>query len=125
MNKQKIYKIIGWVLLVLMGIMFSLGIVLAFLKPEVSAEGMQKYGIPQSAALPIAVVEFVCGLLFLIPQTSALGGVLATGYLGGAVMTHVRAGEPFIAPIVVGVVIWVGLALRDPGLGSFMPLRKK
>jgi xanthine/uracil permease len=53
-----------------------------------------------------------------------LGAIILTGYLGGATATHVRAGEPFFVPIVLGVVLWLGLLLRDRRLQSLLPLRK-
>jgi hypothetical protein len=71
----------------------------------------------------IAIVELVCVLLYAIPRTSVLGAILLTGYLGGAISTHVRAGEPFILPLAVGVIIWLGLFLRDARLRDLLPLR--
>ena len=53
-------------------------------------------------------------MVYLIPQCSFLGAILITGYLGGAVVTDLRVGESFIAPIIIGVLVWVGLALRRP-----------
>jgi hypothetical protein len=63
-------------------------------------------------------------ILYAIPQTAVLGAILLTGYLGGAVSTHVRAGEPFFFPVIVGVLVWLGLVLRDPRLRSLAPLRR-
>ena len=59
-----------------------------------------------------------------MPQTSALGAVLLTAYLGGAVAAHVRIGEPFAAPVVLGLLVWGGLFLRDPRVRALLPLRK-
>ena len=53
-------------------------------------------------------------ILYAIPQTAVLGAILLTGYLGGAVATHVRAGEPWFFPVIFGVLVWLGLFLRDP-----------
>jgi hypothetical protein len=53
-----------------------------------------------------------------------LGAILLTGYLGGAVVTHLRVGDPFIGPIIFGVLIWAGLFLREPRLRSLIPLRR-
>jgi xanthine/uracil permease len=71
----------------------------------------------------IALVEIACGIVYAIPQTSVLGAILLTGYLGGATATHVRAGEPFFLPIVVGIVVWLGLFLREERLRALVPLR--
>jgi hypothetical protein len=71
----------------------------------------------------IAIVELACVLLYAIPRTSVLGAILLTGYLGGAISTHVRAGEPFYLPLGVGVIVWLGLFLRDARLRALLPLR--
>jgi len=72
-------------------------------------------------------VLLVCTVLYLIPLTSVLGAILLTGYLGGAVATHVRAGEglfSLVFPIIFGVLIWLGLYLRDDRLRALVPLRR-
>lgn len=73
-----------------------------------------KMGIPMSLSPTLGVIEIAVTLLFLIPQTSFIGAILITGYLGGAVWTHLRIGDPWYFPILIGVVTWVGLALRQP-----------
>jgi hypothetical protein len=97
--------------------MFSL------LKPAMSAQGFAHYGYPDSALLGITIVEIACAILYAIPRTSVLGAILLTGYLGGATATHVRVGEPPIVAIVVGIVVWVGLYLREPRLRALVLLR--
>lgn len=74
----------------------------------------EHFGYPESALTKVGLLEVLCTLLYAIPRTSRLGAVLLTGYLGGAITTHVRVSEPFIAPLVLGVLVWVGLYLRDP-----------
>ncbi|MBC7821649.1 MAG: DoxX family protein [Planctomycetaceae bacterium] len=86
-------------------------------------EGFAKLEYAEKLILPIGVVEVVCVLLYAIPRTSMLGAILLTGYLGGATATHVRLGEPFIAPIILGVLVWLGLFLRDARLRALIPLR--
>jgi len=71
----------------------------------------------------ILTLESVCLVLYLIPATSVLGAVLLTGYLGGAVATHLRAGESPALAAVVGALVWVGLYLREPRLWELLPLR--
>ncbi|HEX4667813.1 MAG TPA: DoxX family protein [Chthoniobacterales bacterium] len=100
------------------------GLAFLFFAPEKVSEGMTKYGYPAGAAKPILIAEIVCGLLYAIPQTATLGAVLLTAYLGGAVATHVRAGEPFLFPIIMCVLVWVGLWLRDARYRVLLPLRK-
>ena len=79
------------------------------LKPEAVAPQAAHYGYPDGTLARIVIVEIVCALLYAIPRTSVLGAILLTGYLGGATATHVRAGEPFFIPIIVGIVVWLGL----------------
>ncbi len=85
--------------------------------------GVAHYGYPEGALLRITLVEIACALVYAIPRTSILGAILLTGYLGGATATHVRAGEPFFLPLVVGIVVWLGLYLRDGRLRALVPLR--
>lgn len=88
-------------------------------------EGMSHFGIPESLILPIGIIEISCVILYLIPWTSVLGAILLTGYLGGAIMTHLRASESVIMPVVIGVLVWLGLFLQESRLRELLPLRKK
>jgi hypothetical protein len=87
-------------------------------------EGFQKMGYPAGALTPIGAAELLCAVLYAVPQTAVLGAALMTAYLGGAVATHVHAGEGFAAPIIVAVLAWAGLLLREPRLRALLPLRK-
>src|SRR5215475_5748715 len=91
--------------------------VLKFFKPAVVVEASAKLGLPMSLCIPIATILLVCTLLYAIPQTSVLGAILLTGYLGGAVLTHIRVGDPLFShvlfPTYVGALLWLGLYLRD------------
>ena len=82
-----------------------------------AVEGTVRLGYPTSAILGIGIVELVCLAIYLVPRTAILGAVLLTGYLGGAVATHVRIGSPLFShtlfPIYEAVFLWAGLALRD------------
>ena len=92
-------------------------------RPEVVQGFVGQHGFPLSAIRPIGLVELLCVVLYLVPWTRVLGAVLLTGYLGGAIVTHVRIGESFLAPLGVGVLLWLGLYLRIPRLGALLPLR--
>jgi hypothetical protein len=83
-----------------------------------------KFGYPESTMTPIGVAEILCTILYAVPQTSVLGAILLTGYLGGAVATHVRVGDVFAPPLVLGILVWVGLYLRDARLRELLPLKK-
>ena len=95
-------------------------------KPAVVVEATTKLGYSESLIVPIGIVLIVCTILYLIPATSVLGAILLTGYLGGAVATHVRAAEgvfPIVFPIIFGALLWLGLYLNDTRLRALIPLR--
>jgi hypothetical protein len=91
------------------------------------AESMTQLGWPLSAVTGVAILELICLALYLIPRTSVLGVVLLTGYLGGAIATHVRVGNPLFShvlfPVYVAALLWGGLYLRDARLRALLPLR--
>lgn len=82
------------------------------------------FGFPASSLTPVGVVEVTIAIMTLIPQLSALGLILVAAYLGGAVATHVHAGQPFMAPIILAVLAWGGLYLRDARVRALIPLRR-
>ncbi len=93
--------------------------------PEMVAQFTEHFGYPASTLVPIAVAELLCTVIYLIPQTAVLGAVLLTGYLGGAVATHVRAGEPaFVGAVIFGVLVWAGLFFRDERVRALLPRRR-
>lgn len=71
----------------------------------------------------LGIVELACVVIYLIPQTAVLGAILLTAYLGGATATHVRISDAFFIPIIVGMLIWLGLYLRDGRIRELLPLR--
>jgi len=87
-----------------------------FMMP-VAVEATKELGFPERAVFTIGVVEAVCLVLYLVPRTSVLGAVLWTGYFGGAIAAHIRAGGPIFThtlfPIYVAALLWIGLWLRD------------
>jgi uncharacterized membrane protein YphA (DoxX/SURF4 family) len=87
-------------------------------------EGLTRAGIPRAAVLPIGSLELLCLALYLIPRTTTLGTLVLTGFLGGATVTHIIGGESFVAPLLVGLVIWGGAYFRVPELQVLLPLRK-
>jgi hypothetical protein len=90
--------------------------------PEV-LKGMNRLGLSQSLILPLGILELLCVVAYLIPITSIVGAVLLTGYIGGAILAHVRIGESILFQIVLGLMIWLGLYLREPRLRELLPLR--
>jgi len=92
--------------------------------PQVVQQFVGKFGYPESLFLTLAAIEIGCAALYAIPRTAVLGAVLTTGYLGGAIATHVRVGDPgFTTALALGVFVWAGLYLRDPRLRALLPLR--
>lgn len=92
-----------------------------------AVEGTTALGYPATVVRGIGIIELVCLVLYVIPRTSVFGAILLTGYLGGAVATHVRVGSPLFThilfPTYVAALIWGGLYLRDARLRSLVPLR--
>lgn len=114
----------GYILSALPVLLLFFSGVMKLVKPAPVIEGFIQLGYPESLALGIGIVELVCAVLYVIQRTSVLGGILLTGYLGGATATHLRIGQPFFAPIVLGVMVWGGLFFRDAGLRALLPLRE-
>jgi len=114
---------VGRVISVLLSLLFAMS---AFMKLKGGAEvmqGMAHLGFPESLIMPLAILEISCVVIYLIPATSVLGAILLTGYIGGAICTHWRAGDPFYIQIALGLFVWLGLYLRENRLKALIPLR--
>jgi hypothetical protein len=112
----------GWVLTLLPMPLFMMSAAMKLSGAPEVLEGFKDW--PANVALGIGIVELACVVLYLIPQTAVLGAVLLTGYLGGAIATHVRLGQPIVFPIAFGVVIWLGLFFRDARIRQLLPWRR-
>jgi hypothetical protein len=116
----------GRVLTALVTAFLLFDVSLKLLHPPMVVEGTAKLGYPESSLLVTAVLLLACTVLHLVPRTAVLGAVLLTGYLGGAVATHLRVGDPLAShilfPVYVGALIWVGLVLRRPSLAALIGL---
>ena len=116
---------VGWGLSILASLLFLFS---AFIKfkggPELD-QGMAHLGLPTSMVLPLGILELTCVVIYLIPATSVLGAILLAGYVGGTIVTCWRSGDPFIINIVLGLVIWLGIYLREPRLKELIPLRRR
>ena len=112
------------------------GLVIAFMAMDVTMKLMQLPIVAETGAtlgwgtdtgLPLGITLLVCTVLYAVPQTSVLGAILLTGYLGGAVATHVRVDSPLFSQVLfgvyLGVFLWAGLWLRDPRLRALLPLK--
>ena len=96
---------------------------LKFLRPAFMLQTFAHLGIPERLAFPLGVLELTCTIIYLIPRTSVLGAILLTGYLGGAVLTHLRVGEPIFMPLIAGVLVWGGLFLLESRVRALIPFR--
>lgn len=101
--------------------------VIKFIKPAPVIETSAHLGLPLSLANTLGILLLICTALYVFPRTSVLGAILLTGYLGGAVSTHLRVGDPLFShilfPTYLGVLLWLGLYLRDERLRVLIPLR--
>jgi hypothetical protein len=93
-------------------------------RPKPIVEGFARYGFQPGALMGVGLAELIAIVLYAIPQTAVLGAILLTGYLGGATVTHARIGENFIFPILLGVLVWLAVYLRDNRLQALVPFRR-
>jgi len=110
--------------LVILFLLFD-GVIKVIQHPE-AVRPTTQLGYPEGLVVGIGIIELVCLVVYVIPQTSVLGAILLTGYLGGAVATQVRAGSELfslIFPVIIGAMIWGGLWFRDERLRALIPLR--
>src|SRR6185369_6756712 len=101
--------------------------IMKLVKPVFVVEATVQLGYRESVIVGLGVVLIACTVLYLIPRTAVLGAILMTGYLGGAVATHVRVGGPLfsiIFPVILGAMLWGGLYLRDERVRSLTNLER-
>ena len=116
----------GRIISVLPALFLLMDGIMKLFKPVFVVEATVKLGYPESTIIGMGIVLLACTALYLIPRTAILGAILLTGYLGGAVATHVRVGESLFSilfPVIFGVLLWGGLWLRDKQLRALIPLR--
>jgi len=101
--------------------------IIKFIKPAPVVDAFVHLGLPLSSSVTLGILLLVCTVLYAIPRTSVLGAILLTAYLGGAVATHLRVGDPLFShvlfPTYLGVLLWLGLYLREERLRALIPLR--
>jgi hypothetical protein len=114
---------IGRILSAIPVFMLLMSAAFKFLQPPQFQEGLAAMGWTAQTMFYIGIIEVACVVIYLFPRTAILGAILITGYLGGAVATHVRVGDAFFIPVVLGIIAWLGLWLRDPRLRVLLPLR--
>jgi hypothetical protein len=125
-NKKRVWT--GRIMSGLATLFLLMDAVMKVIRVRVAVEGTVQAGYPDSTVVGIGLSLLVSTLLYAIPQTSVLGAILVTGYLGGAVATNVRMSAPLfsyiLTPVYVGVLVWGGLYLRDERVRALIPVRR-
>jgi hypothetical protein len=120
-NKSSLWA--GRIISILPALFLLLDGIMKIVKPAFVVEATVQLGYPESVIVGLGVVLVACTILYLIPRTAVLGAILLTGYLGGAVATHVRVGGPvfsILMPVILGAMLWAGLYLRDERVRSLV-----
>ncbi len=113
----------GWIITgLLTAVLLMSGVLKVIQRPEV-VEEFTRLEWPAKVGVGLGIVEIVAAVIYAIPRTTVLGAILVTGYLGGAIATHVRIDDNFVGPIIMGVLAWLGIYLRDARLRALLPLR--
>jgi hypothetical protein len=102
--------------------------IMKIMKPDFVVKATVELGYAEDVIFGLGIVVLICVILYIIPQTSVFGAILLTGYLGGAVASHLRHGDPLfshvLSPVYFAMLLWAGLYLREPRLSALVPLRK-
>lgn len=102
------------------------GSILKLMKTASVIEGFARSGVPEHLIVPVGLIELTCIVIYVIPQTWVLGAILMTGLLGGATITSLRIADPtYPLPVILGMMAWGGLYLRDNHLRALIPFRPK
>jgi hypothetical protein len=118
---------IVWVGRVISALVFLVFMMSGFMKVKGGAEvtqGMAHLGLPESLRMPLALLEISCAVIYLIPATAVVGAILLTGFIGGAICTHWRVADPVFIQIALGLLVWLGLYLREDRLKALIPVRR-
>ncbi len=123
MSKKAMWT--GRVLSGLIGVLMLIGgLTTIFVHSKDTVEGFVKFGYTEDLIPYVGIAMLLGAVLYVIPKTCVLGAIVLTGYLGGAVATHTRVHDPtWIAPLVLGMLVWLGIYLRDERVRALIPLR--
>ena len=121
-------NIAGFVCTAIVALFLTFDTTLKVLRLGPAVEGTTALGYPAESVVWIGVIELVCLVFYLAPRTAVLGALLMTGYLGGAIATHVRISSPLLThtlfPVYVALLLWGGLYLREERLRTLVPFRR-
>ena len=117
---------VGWVISVLAAlILIASGIAkVAMPVNDEMQKNLNDIGWSVSKLPTLAILESLSAIIYLIPRTAVIGAILATGYMGGAIATHYRVNDPPIAQVIIPILFWLGLWLRDGKLRELIPIRR-
>ncbi len=115
----------GWIITGLVGLFLLFDAIVKLIMVNEVIEASVRLGYHENTMFGIGLVLLISTLLYLIPKSAVLGAILLTAYLGGAVTTHVRVGDPFYFPIVMGFLVWIGIYLREKRLKLMVPVRRE
>ena len=125
---SKSARITGWIMTVLPSLLFAFSAVMKFVPSPQLTEGFSHLQLPGTWAFGLGGLELSCLVIYLIPRTAVIGAILLTGYLGGAVATHLRVGSPLVGytlfGVYLGIMLWSGLWLRDSRIRALLPLTR-
>ena len=108
----------------LVSLIFVISAVMKLVGGAEVKQGLAHLGLPESMLIPLSILELACAVAYLIPSTSVLGAILLTGYIGGAICTHWRVGDPFFIQAALGIFVWLGIYLREERLKALLPVRR-
>ena len=117
-------KVAGWILTILPSLLLLMSASMKFIKPNDFEEGIKQMGWEPATMFYIGIVELASVVIYLISRTAVLGAILIVAYMGGAVATNVRVGDPFWTQILLGVFVWAGLWFRYPSVRALIPIRR-
>ena len=117
-------EVAGWILTILPSLLLLMSASMKFIKPNDFEEGIKQMGWEPATMFYIGIVELASVVIYLISRTAVLGAILIVAYMGGAVATNVRVGDPFWTQILLGVFVWAGLWFRYPSVRALIPIRR-
>ncbi len=113
LKQSKTATISGWIITALVVLFLLVDAIMKVAKATVSMEGSIQLGWPAELVQAIGIVLLLSTVLYMIPRTAVIGAILITGYLGGAISIMLKAGVPWLFPLIFGILVWVGLGLRN------------
>ena len=116
---------VGRIISVLVALLFVFSSAMKLMGVAAVKEGMAHLGLREAMLVPLAVIELACAVIYLVPATAVLGAILLTGFIGGTIVTHWRMAEPVYIQIALGLLVWLGLYLREERLKALIPVRRQ